>query len=109
MFHEGVKGSHFFAKIKNLIDVIILKRLKKKKIIRIQDDNQAKPTQIEVIFTILVNSVFCGVLIINILPCGLQQIFAFGLRESNKDFYHKLAFTSPDPKNVGLEHLSLSL
>jgi hypothetical protein len=46
----------------------------------------------------LLYSVFCGVLIIDILPGGLQQIFAIGLRESNKGFYHKLAFDSPDPK-----------
>jgi hypothetical protein len=34
----------------------------------------------------------------DLLPGGLQQVFALGLRESNKNFYPKLAFDSPDPK-----------
>jgi len=35
LLHEKVEDSHFFAKIKKLPDVIILKRLKKKRIFRI--------------------------------------------------------------------------
>ena len=34
----------------------------------------------------------------DLLPGGLQQVFALGLRESNKNFYPKLAFDSPNPK-----------